>query len=82
MKKVKFYALLSGSKDFVSSQMERTFDKKSKKFFNKVSEVKSSRPVTSLVVLDDATTRAEAQQDAELIAKKLGVKLQGVHAFK
>ena len=82
MKKTKFYALLSGSKEELQSSMERTFDKKSKKFFNKLVEQKVSRPKTVLVVLEDAQSRAEAQQDAEVISKSSGMKLQGVHAFK
>lgn len=82
MKTTKFYALLTGTKTEIQRQMERTFDKKSGKFFNKLVESNISRPKTILVTLEDARTRAEAQQDASAISQSTGMKLQGVHAFK
>lgn len=82
MKTTKFYALLTGNKTELQRQMERTFDKKANKFFNRVVEQEVSRPKTVLVTLNDARNRAEAQQDAQAISASTGMKLQGVHAFK
>ena len=82
MKTTKFYALLTGSKTELQRQMERTFDKKANKFFNRVVEQEISRPKTVLVTLGDARNRAEAQQDAQELSASTGMKLQGVHAFK
>lgn len=82
MKTTKFYALLTDSKKEMQRQMERTFDKKANKFFNRVVEQEVSRPKTILVTLNDARNHAEAQQDAQAISTSTGMKLQGVHAFK
>ena len=82
MKKTKFYALLTGSKKELQQKMERTFDKKSKKFFSLVTEQEVKRPTTILIPLDGAKTRAEANREAQHISKTMGMPLQGVHVFK
>ena len=82
MKKNKFYALLKGTTQAIVKKNERVYDKKTKKYFNRVVDTKVSQPKDLVVPLSDARNRREAHLEALAIANKYGLKLEGVHAFK
>lgn len=81
MKTTKFYALLKGSKKSLNTQIEKVYDKKSRKSFSKVVESEIDKPVSIVLPLEDAKNRIQALNDAKEYAKKNGLKLEGIHSF-
>lgn len=81
MKTTKFYALLKGSKKSLNTQIEKVYDKKSRKSFSKVVESETDKPVSIILPLEDAKNRIQALNDAKEYAKKNGLKLEGIHSF-
>lgn len=81
MKTAKFYALLKGSKKSLNTQIEKVYDKKSRKSFSKVVESEIDKPVSIVLPLEDAKNRIQALNDAKEYAKKNGLKLEGIHSF-
>lgn len=81
MKTTKFYALLKGSKKSLNTQIEKVYDKKSRKSFSKVVESEIDKPVSIVLPLEDAKNRIQALNDAKEYAKKNGLKLEGIHNF-
>lgn len=81
MKTTKFYALLKGSKKSLNTQIEKVYDKKSRKSFSKVVESEVDKPVSIVLPLEDAKNRIQALNDAKEYAKKNGLKLEGIHSF-
>lgn len=81
MKTTKFYALLKGSKKSLNTQIEKVYDRKSRKSFSKVVESEIDKPVSIVLPLEDAKNRIQALNDAKEYAKKNGLKLEGIHSF-
>lgn len=80
--KTKFYALMLGSKSVETQVATTLFDKKANKTITKMESKLVKQPNSVLVVLETATSRAEAQKLATIHAKKNGLTLQSIQSFK